>query len=41
MGDLCILSRLFAEVSLDASINVKDLTVYKIGCLGCEEYSGT
>ena len=40
MHNLYLLGGLFAEISLNTSINVEYLTVYKVGCLGCEEYGG-
>ena len=34
-------SGLFAEISLDAAVNVQDLTVDEVGCIGSQEHGGT
>ena len=34
-------SGLFAEISLDAAVNIQDLTVDEVGCIGSQEHGGT
>ena len=36
-----ILLRLLADISENTAVDIKDVTVYEIGSVGCEEYGRT